>query len=405
MPSISRAKSSTGQLGIGDSAGGENAEGTIMNTTYEPALALFAIAVAILGSCSALALTRHLEDRGIQPWQRHLALANGAVTMGATIWSTHYIAATAVRFPGLANHELVDGVIAFGIATIAAWAGFYLANVQRLRTGSLLLGGLLVGLAIIGTHYGTIEQMRHCGAECYRPLSLASAAIMIAVVAVWMAFRGRGLWTLPAGAVGLGLAITLISIASMTGTYLVPDASTGGNLATHKQDFLAYVIACGMAVAAISNLALRALIWKDSLTREQIALVQESFSQVEAAGPHIADAFYDRLFEIAPQVRTLFPVDLSDQKGKLLAVLAAAVLSLHKIEAVVPVLKDLGRRHVNYGVEAEHYAPAGEALLWALERVLGDDFSPATKAAWTAAYKKVAGVMIVAAAEVSQGQR
>lgn len=374
-----------------------------MNMTYEPVLALFAIAVAILGSCSALALTRHLEDRGIQSWQRHLALANGAVTMGATIWATHYIAATAVRFPGLANHELVDGVIAFGIATIAAWAGFYLANVQRLRAVSLLLGSLVVGLAIIGTHYGIIEQMRRCGVECYRPLSLASVAVLIAVVAVWMAFRWRGLWTLLGGAVGLGLATTLMSVTSMTGTYLAPDDSTAGNLVTPSQDFLAYVIASGMAVAATSNLALRALIWKDSLTREQIALVQESFRKVEASGPHIADVFYDRLFEIAPQVRTLFPVDLSDQKGKLFAMLAAAVLSLHKIEAVVPVLKDLGRRHVNYGVVAEHYAPAGEALLWALERVLGDDFSPATKAAWTAAYKKVAGVMTVAAAQASHG--
>ncbi|MBX9591792.1 MAG: hypothetical protein K2X43_21070 [Hyphomonadaceae bacterium] len=378
-----------------------------MSATYEPLLAYLSIGVAILGSLSALALTRHLEDRNAQSWQRQLALANGGLTMGATIWATHYIAATAVRFPGLASHEFADSATSFAIAVMAAWAGFSVASGRRLGVVNILLGGMLVGLGIVGMHYRAMWQMHRCGIDCYRELAMVSVGIVITatVAAAWIAFRLRGVAPLLAGAAGFGLATTLMSYTSMTGIYVIPqgDGITGGPAAP-AQDFLAYVIASGMALASTSNLALRALIWKDGLTREQIALVQASFRQVEAAGPHIADLFYDRLFEIAPQVRGMFPVDLTSQKGKLLAMLAAAVLSLHKIEEAMPVLKDLGRRHLNYGVVPEHYKPAGEALLWALERVQGDDFTPATKAAWTAAYKKLAGIMTAAAAEAARGR-
>ena len=41
-----------------------------------------------------------------------------------------------------------------------------------------------------------------------------------------------------------------------------------------------------------------------------------------------ADLFYDRLFIIAPHVRSLFPQDLSEQKKKLMQMLATAVANL-----------------------------------------------------------------------------
>jgi hemoglobin-like flavoprotein len=86
-------------------------------------------------------------------------------------------------------------------------------------------------------------------------------------------------------------------------------------------------------------------------------------------------------------------------------VLSGAVLSLHRVDAVIPVLQSLGRSHIQYGVEPAHYKVAGEALLWSLERVLGDDFTPAVKSAWTAAYATLANVMIKAAADAHAAQR
>ena len=136
------------------------------------------------------------------------------------------------------------------------------------------------------------------------------------------------------------------------------------------------------------------------MTPDQVKLVQDSFKKVLPIAPQAADLFYGRLFEIAPQVKSLFPADITEQKKKLMMMIATAVNNLHQVETIVPAVQDLGRRHVNYGVTADHYKPVGEALIWTLEKGLGDAFTPDVKSAWVATYTTLQGVMTAAAAEV-----
>ena len=49
------------------------------------------------------------------------------------------------------------------------------------------------------------------------------------------------------------------------------------------------------------------------MTSEQIKMVQDSFRKVMPISGAAADLFYDRLFEIAAEVRSLFPDDLVTQ--------------------------------------------------------------------------------------------
>ena len=137
------------------------------------------------------------------------------------------------------------------------------------------------------------------------------------------------------------------------------------------------------------------------MTPEQIKRVQDSFAKVRPIAGVAVDLFYGRLFEIAPQVRALFPADMAEQKQKLMAMLGLAVANLNHPETVVPALQDLGRKHVAYGTQAAHYAPVGEALLWTLEQGLGPDFTPEVREAWIETYALVARVMQQAAAEAA----
>jgi len=127
-------------------------------------------------------------------------------------------------------------------------------------------------------------------------------------------------------------------------------------------------------------------------------MVQDSFKKVVPIAATAADLFYNRLFEIAPEVRPLFPDDLAEQKKKLIAMLATAVTNLHQVGTIIPAVEALGKRHAGYGVTAKHYEPVGAALLWTLEQGLGPDFTPPVKAAWTETYMTLAGVMQNAAA-------
>ncbi len=136
------------------------------------------------------------------------------------------------------------------------------------------------------------------------------------------------------------------------------------------------------------------------MTPEQVKLVQNSFAKVEPIAGTAADLFYDRLFEIAPDVRPMFPDDLSEQKTKLMDMLGTAVNNLHQVETIIPAVEELGRKHVGYGVKDEHYNHVGSALLWTLEKGLASDFTPLVKEAWTDTYGTLAGVMQKAAAEM-----
>jgi hemoglobin-like flavoprotein len=134
------------------------------------------------------------------------------------------------------------------------------------------------------------------------------------------------------------------------------------------------------------------------MTPAQVELVQESFIKIRPIADHAADLFYDRLFTIAPELRSLFPQDLSQQKKKLMQMLATAVTNLHQLQKILPAVQALGLRHAGYGVTDDHYEIVGGALLWTLEQGLGSDFTPFVKEAWTETYLTVAGLMMNAAA-------
>lgn len=137
------------------------------------------------------------------------------------------------------------------------------------------------------------------------------------------------------------------------------------------------------------------------LTANDITLVRASFAKVLPIKDVAADLFYNRLFEIAPQLRGMFPSDLKEQKVKLMAMIAAAVGGLDDLGALVPKVKALGARHAGYGVTVEDYAIVADALMWTLERGLGEAFSPSVRSAWAKVYGVLAGTMQIGASEAA----
>src|SRR6266436_9666750 len=117
----------------------------------------------------------------------------------------------------------------------------------------------------------------------------------------------------------------------------------------------------------------------------QVKLVQDSFSKVAPISEQAAVLFYDRLFEVAPSVKAMFPADMTEQRKKLMGTLAVVVNGLSNLGAVLPAASALAKRHVNYGAKPEHYPVVGGALLFTLEKGLGADWTPELAAAWTAA--------------------
>jgi len=125
----------------------------------------------------------------------------------------------------------------------------------------------------------------------------------------------------------------------------------------------------------------------------QQELVQTSFANL-AVMPEVAGAlFYERLFTVNPSFRPLFKNDMRIQVGRLMTMLAMVVYNLHQPGQILPAIRDLAVRHVGYGVKLADYDALREALIWTLEQVLGEDFTPAVREAWTVCYEELAGEM------------
>jgi len=129
------------------------------------------------------------------------------------------------------------------------------------------------------------------------------------------------------------------------------------------------------------------------MTEKQKILVQESFEKVRPIAEIAADLFYKRLFTIDPSLRSLFRGDHKEQGRKLMHMLGLAVKGLDNVNQLIPAVEELGRRHGNYGVRDEHYETVGGALLWTLERGLGEHFTQDVKEAWIAVYEVLALTM------------
>ena len=130
----------------------------------------------------------------------------------------------------------------------------------------------------------------------------------------------------------------------------------------------------------------------------QKALVQQTFAEVAPMGDQAVALFYDRLFEIDPDLRIMFETDMTDQRRKLLEALELAVDGLDVPDLLVPVVEELGRRHRTYGISDADYETVGAALLWTLEQGLGSRYTEEVKEAWTAVYGLLSGAMRAGAA-------
>ncbi|MBE9041130.1 HAMP domain-containing protein [Oscillatoriales cyanobacterium LEGE 11467] len=148
-----------------------------------------------------------------------------------------------------------------------------------------------------------------------------------------------------------------------------------------------------IAIEDVGELSTWNLITPASTFSQQASLVQTTFAQLLPQMESTAKLFYERLFEIAPEVRSLFGEDTSVQQRKFASTLQIAVNGLTNLDKLLPVVRDLGRQYAGCGVEEKHYQTVGEALLWALQQQLGDNFTPSVKKAWVTTYNLLSGTM------------
>jgi hemoglobin-like flavoprotein len=134
------------------------------------------------------------------------------------------------------------------------------------------------------------------------------------------------------------------------------------------------------------------------MTHRKILIIKTTWSYAIAQPELTGELFYERLFELDPSLRAMFPPDMEQQVRKLMDMITYMVSRLQATEEVQADIDAMAVRHAGYGVRREHYATLGEALIWVLEKRLEAQWDEETRLAWTELYNTWAGSMIRAAA-------
>lgn len=136
------------------------------------------------------------------------------------------------------------------------------------------------------------------------------------------------------------------------------------------------------------------------MNSEQQRLLEQSWRNLNPVREAWINDFYARLFEVHPEMQPLFSTDPANQGRKLLISLNIAVNQLGRLDQVRDSLRELGRRHIGYGVITEHYQPFVDTLLESMAQTLApEEFTPEVEMAWRAAFNIIVGEMLAGANE------
>ena len=142
------------------------------------------------------------------------------------------------------------------------------------------------------------------------------------------------------------------------------------------------------------------VITKTMLTNKETALIKKSWATIRKIDPIIVgDVFYTKLFLHNPELRRLFPKNMNEQYTKLLDMLNIIIARLDSLDELKGDIAEMAKRHVKYGVKTEHYNMVGKALIWTLQKTLGEEWNDQMKNAWINCYAILSGTMITAAAK------
>ena len=113
--------------------------------------------------------------------------------------------------------------------------------------------------------------------------------------------------------------------------------------------------------------------------------LQRSWDRVTEHGEQVPLYFYSHLFVAHPEVRSMFPLSMSNQRDKFVSALGRIVSHANQIENDAAFLQHLGRDHRKYAVVADHYNAVGASLCATLKHFLGSEWDEELATHWTAA--------------------
>ena len=199
--------------------------------THNGWLVVLSAVVAIVASYVALDLASRASA-----WQGHKAAwywrTGGAISQGSGIWSMHFVGMLAFRLPIPMSYDVWITLLSLVLPILVS--GYALHTVSRgaLNVRRLLIGGVLMGIGIVSSHYTGMAAMKMQPPIRYETL-LSSLSILIAMAAsgfgLWSAFNLRretilsAFWKKAGSALVMGAGISGMHYTGMAAAIFAPN--------------------------------------------------------------------------------------------------------------------------------------------------------------------------------------
>jgi NO-binding membrane sensor protein with MHYT domain len=259
--------------------------------TYNQGLVALSIAVAMLGSFTGLVMTTGIQNvRGVEA---RLRIVLGGVGIGGGIWSMHFISMLAVILPIRLSYDVAETATSAVIAIIFTATALAIVSSKRFGGATLPLSALFLGSGIGGMHYLGMHAIRGNCTLHYSWIGVAVSvviAIQASGVALWFAFRQRGVLDTFLGAMVLGLAIASMHYSGMVATHFLRASSPAEVLRlVLSENYLALAIAVTLYVVCSTCLVVFAALVFRSRVPPRIHKEMLSYGGVTAA--HLSQDF------------------------------------------------------------------------------------------------------------------
>ncbi|WP_447749566.1 putative bifunctional diguanylate cyclase/phosphodiesterase [Pseudomonas nicosulfuronedens] len=254
----------------------------MLTGSYDPALVLISLCVAILASYTALDLAGRIATaRG---WPVLLWIGGGGVAMGIGVWSMHFIGMLAFSLPIPLGYDLTLTLLSLAIAVLSSGFALALVSQDRLPFWQLVCGALAMGAGISCMHYlGMYAMLMQPGID-YDP-TLFGLSLVIAVAAsgaaLWIAFKlrqhtpyvrlARG-----GAALVMGVAIVGMHYTGMAAANFPAGSFCGASPSGLDSDWLALLII--IVTLAVIGIALLTSVL-DARLESRTALLTSSLAQ------------------------------------------------------------------------------------------------------------------------------
>ena len=228
-----------------------------MQFTYDSGLAVLSIAIAIFGAFTSLVLTTRL--RAVPHYEAGIRIALAGLSLGAGCWAMHAIAMTAIVAPVMPQHSLALAVMSAIVAALFASIALAVVGFSLFGRYSLPSAVLFLGCGFAATHYLGLVGLLGQGTVALWWPGLAGSivfALEAAAIALWLAFRKRGVVDTVLGSLVLGLAAASMHYLGMAAVTFIPVGAADAHAGSAAPDgHLALSIAAGIyALCAISQL-------------------------------------------------------------------------------------------------------------------------------------------------------